>query len=90
VNLAVIAHHQPRVIIHTGFEELTAIKRVYGLKEQTGPVMRPSHPTHTLLRHFEMPDGTPWLSIKHPSSWGFSNEDIGAISAYALEHRRPR
>lgn len=85
VNKAIIAHHRPKVILHTGFVEIEAVKSAYGLVEKAERQRRPTHDTHTLLRHFIMPDGTPWLTIKHPSSMGFSNRDVSAIRNYALE-----
>jgi len=83
VNKAVIAHHKPKVILHTGFTEIEAVQSAYGLVEKAEKQRRPAHDTHTLLRHFAMADGTPWLSIKHPSSMGFSNQDVSAIRSYA-------
>lgn len=83
VNKAVIAHHKPRVILHTGFTEIEAVQSAYGLVEKAERQRRPAYDTHTLLRHFEMADGTPWLTIKHPSSMGFSNNDVAAIRSYA-------
>jgi hypothetical protein len=84
VNKAIIAHHRPKVIIHTGFTEIKAVQSAYGLFEKAERP-RPDHSTHTLLRHFTMADGTPWLSIKHPSSMGFSNQDVAAIRSYARQ-----
>jgi len=85
VNKAIIAHHRPKLILHTGFAELDAVQSAYGLVEKAERRRRPAHDSHTLLRHFATPDGTPWLSIKHPSSMGFSNRDVSAIRDYALE-----
>jgi hypothetical protein len=81
VNQAVIAYHQPKLIIQTGFNHLDEVAAVYGL-DFVEPAPRPAHPTHTLLKHYRMPDGRPWLSIKHPSSMGFSNQDVKAIRSY--------
>lgn len=83
VNKAVIAHHSPKVILHTGFTGIAAVQSAYGLVEKAEKQPRPGHDTHTLLRHFAMPDGTPWLSIRHPSSRGFSRQDVEAIGRYA-------
>jgi hypothetical protein len=81
VNMAVIAYHRPRVILQTGLGYLDAISAAYGLKRVV-EVPRPDHPRDRLLRHHLMSDGTPWLSIKHPSSFGFSRLDLEAIRSY--------
>ena len=87
VNLAVIAHHRPKVILQTGFDDSEAVQDSYGLVVAgLERAYRPAHPTHTLLKHYVMPDQTPWLAIRHPSSMGFSNSDIAAIRSYAAEH----
>jgi hypothetical protein len=84
INLAVIAYHQPRIIFQTGINDrdLTIVARLYGLTF-IGSQSRPDHPSHTLLRHYEMEGGTPWLAVMHFARMGFSNKDMEAIQAYA-------
>ena len=86
VNRAVIAFHKPQVVLQTGFDHSEAVQSAYGLVPAIEErVSRPMHQTHTLLKRYAMPDRTPWLAIRHPSSMGFSNRDIEAIRGYAAE-----
>ncbi len=88
LNKAIIGFHQPRFIFQTGFDFLDRIVKAYDL-ELLGFEPRPQHPTHTLLKHYRMRDSdTAWISIKHPSSMGFSNADIEAIRRYAFGRSR--
>jgi len=87
VNRAVIGHHKPKVIFQTGFDHALAVEKTYGLMPVgERSVRRPEHPSHTLLKHYVLPDRTPWLAIRHPSSIGFSNRDIEAIRTYAAKY----
>jgi hypothetical protein len=84
VNRAIIAYHRPKVIFQAGLNEhdLAIVSGLYGLRF-VDTVMRPDHPTHTLLKFYVMADMTPWLAVRHFSSWGFSNRDVEAIREYA-------
>ena len=85
VNTAVIAYHEPKVIFQTGINpgHLAIVEPLYGLTFKAA-VSRPGHPSHTLLRHYEMPDGRPWLATMHFATVGFSTIDMDAIRRFSL------
>jgi hypothetical protein len=82
VNHVVIAYHQPKLIFQIGLNDPNEVSRFYGLKLVSSR-QRPAHPTHVLLRHYEMADGTPWIAIMHFARPGYSNMDREAIREYA-------
>lgn len=86
LNQAIIAYHSPSIVYQTGLTQwhLDAVEDIYGLKKRNSR-FRLNHPGHRLLVHYDLPDGTPWIAIKHFASPGFSKEDRGEIQVYVSQ-----
>jgi hypothetical protein len=74
INNALIAFHKPKLIFQPGLGWASYAIEHYGLRHK-----RRYHREDggkTLIDHYEMPDGTPWLCTPHwTAAFGFSRRD---------------
>lgn len=82
LNRVMIDYHRPRVVFQPGLGWVPDAIKHYGLRHKN--TVKLARKPGRLLEHFEMPDGTPWLSTAHwTASFGFSAADKAEIKSYA-------
>jgi len=78
INSALIAFHQPKLIFQPGLGWSSYAIAHYGLTHRRR--YQRTDGVKTLIDHYEMPDGTPWLCTPHwTAAFGFSRSDRESI-----------